>query len=59
MKRTKKRLSRQGASMSRNKLLPEGYGARFWNFCQNLIWAVVWLGCWTIRLVRKLLTREK
>ncbi|MDD6383640.1 hypothetical protein [Mitsuokella sp.] len=45
--------------MPRNKLLPESRGARFWNFCQNLAWAVVWLGRWTIRLLRKLLAKDK
>ena len=46
-------------TMPRNKLLPESRGARFWNFCQNLAWAVVWLGRWTIRLLRKLLAKDK
>lgn len=45
--------------MPKNKLLPASYGARFWNFCQNLLWSVVWLGRWTIRLMRKLLSRKK
>ncbi len=40
----------------RNKLAPEGYGARFLNFAANLAWSIVWLGRWTIRLLRRFLT---
>lgn len=41
--------------MRRNQLAPAGAGAKLMNFVVNIFWAVVWLGRWTIRLVKGLL----
>lgn len=40
--------------MSRHDYLaPEGKGGKLKNFIQNLAWSIVWLGRWTIRLLKK------
>ena len=39
----------------KNKLRPEGFWARLQNFIMNSLWSIVWLGRWTIRLLKKLL----
>ena len=44
--------------MRKNKLRPEGFWARLQNFIMNGIWSIVWLGRWTIRLLRKILQRS-
>ena len=38
--------------MSQNKLRPDGYGARVFNFIAKCLWSIVWLGRWTIRLLK-------
>ena len=38
--------------MSQNKLRPDGYGARVFNFIANCLWSIVWLGRWTIGLLK-------
>ena len=38
----------------RNRLAPESLPGQLINFLLNLAWAVVWLGRWTIRLLRRI-----
>lgn len=37
-----------------NKLEPQGLAGKLLNFLLNIFWAVVWLGRWSLRLMRKL-----
>ena len=37
----------------RNQLAPEGFAAKLKNFAANLLWALVWLAKWCVRLVRR------
>lgn len=36
----------------RDYLAPEGLGGRIVDLVKNLLWAVVWLGRWVIRLIK-------
>ncbi|ERL05059.1 hypothetical protein [Mitsuokella sp. oral taxon 131] len=38
--------------MRRNKLAPKARSERYLNLALNLFWAIVWLGRWTMRLMR-------
>lgn len=44
--------------MGRNKLAPDSPGGQALNFLGNLCWSVVWLGRWTIRLLRRIIKRD-
>lgn len=44
--------------MPRNKLAPKSRGAKIADFLANLLWSVVWLGKWTIRLVKNVQIRR-
>ena len=44
--------------MPGNKLAPDSFKGRLWNFFANLCWSVVWLGRWTIRLLRRILRQD-
>lgn len=40
-----------------NKLAPESFWGKIANFFMNLFWSIVWLGRWTIRLIKRILER--
>ena len=42
----------------RNQLAPEGFAAKLKNFAANLLWALVWLGRWCVKLVRRWLQKK-
>jgi hypothetical protein len=45
--------------MRKNKLRPEGFWAWLQNFIMNSLWSIVWLGRWTIRLLKNICSRKK
>ena len=40
--------------MPKNKLAPKSLGGRALDFILNLLWAIIWLGRWTIRLLKRI-----
>ena len=40
----------------RNQLAPKGFAAKLKNFAANLLWAVVWLARWGVKIVRRLIS---
>lgn len=44
--------------MPRNKLAPESLTGKLLDFVANLLWSIVWLGRWTIRLLKRLLKKN-
>ena len=43
--------------MPKNKLAPDSFMRRLWDFFTNLCWSVVWLGRWTIRLLKRIIKK--
>jgi len=41
-----------------NKLAPKTAGGKLGNFFMNLFWSIVWLGRWTIRLIKRILGHD-
>ncbi|WP_187620282.1 hypothetical protein [Selenomonas ruminis] len=41
--------------MPRNKLAPASLSGKILDFAANLLWSIVWLGRWTIRLLKGLI----
>lgn len=44
--------------MPRNKLAPKSIGGKLADFGANLLWAIVWLGRWTVRLAKNMRIRR-
>ena len=44
--------------MPQNKLAPKSMGGKIADFFANLLWAIVWLGRWTIRLIKNVRIRR-
>lgn len=44
--------------MPRNKLAPESMPGKILDFVANLLWSIVWLGRWTIRLLKRLRKKD-
>lgn len=44
--------------MPRNKLAPKTTGEKLADFLANLLWAIVWLGKWVIRLAKNMWIRR-
>ncbi|SFT48553.1 hypothetical protein SAMN02910356_00731 [Selenomonas sp. GACV-9] len=40
--------------MPKNRLAPESRSGRILDFFANLLWSIVWLGRWTIRLLKRI-----
>ena len=43
--------------MPQNKLAPESLTGKVLDFAANLLWSIVWLGRWTIQLLKQLLKK--